>query len=498
MRRGCLARWVFPLACLLGLAFPAMAAVPQAFLIQNSGWMEPFYADPESPLKPLAAAIVEAVAEPGGEVYVAAFSQATADNPSPLLVYPNPRNTTPRQAIEGIALARKNRAGTLADTDFQEAVGQTILRQFQGRAGIVWIFTNNRNSPGNDQDTARRNQEFYDLLHKEPSIARTLVYPLSMPVRGGRYGQAQGLMVYALAYGKAAEAGLLALVESPRLKAVLTALPARLKPLDRESVRLTPRRILDAPGVGIRLGGDGKTTVVEVGVSERRPGVSIQADLENLFYPYRIDAARVSARFVSGGRQYPLSVAPEAIASLRPGERREVTVGFPIPHAQIPSLWSWAHIRRFGTQVILPGSIHIVLADQHLALDPGFVGQLRSNFPNDPISRVFTPPGEAQTSSVAIPLSVRINYPVYPLALLAGLGALLLAALLWALHELGRPRLVVAVVDGAPQRLVLKLLQTLPVKAAHGEIVGEIRRGLLGPKIVRVAEGHRVQLPPPT
>ena len=33
------------------------SAVQQAFLVQNSGWMEPFYTDPESQFKPLVAAV---------------------------------------------------------------------------------------------------------------------------------------------------------------------------------------------------------------------------------------------------------------------------------------------------------------------------------------------------------------------------------------------------------------------------------------------------------
>ena len=38
--------------------------------------------------------------------------------------------------------------------------------------GIIWIFTNNKNSPGNSPETAKRNREFYQLLHEEPSIVR--------------------------------------------------------------------------------------------------------------------------------------------------------------------------------------------------------------------------------------------------------------------------------------------------------------------------------------
>jgi hypothetical protein len=480
--------------CLLLLPTAALAGVPQAFLIQNSGWMEPFYTDPKSSLKPLVAAIVEAVADPGDEIYVSAFSQSTDYNESPKRVYPNAQNIPPRQAIAALGLARKGLAGALADTDFQEAVSRVVLDQFHGKPGIIWIVTNNRNSPGNDQDTARRNQEFYDLLHNEPGIARTLAYPLAMPVYGKIYPKAQGLMVYALAYGRLAEGRLLELVEQPRLKNVLTGLPVRLKPLDRDSVRLSPRQIVDAPGVKIRLAEDRKTSILEVDASSRQPSVTIQAELENLFYPYRINAAKLSARFVGDNIEYPLHMVPETIRALSPGGKQELSVSFPIPYSQIPSIWSLSQFKRLGTQLILSGVIEITLDDQQLALGTKFVSQLQENFPNDPISSTFAPSKNVQRSSVSVPLSIRVNYPVYPIVMLIGLGFSLLAVIGLVWRRLSRPWPVVVIVDGAARKLLLKPLQTVPVMAGQGEAVGEIKRGLFGPKIVRVAAGHRIQL----
>jgi hypothetical protein len=473
---------------------PALASahVPQAFLVQNSGWMEPFYADPNSQLKPLVTAIVEAATQPGETFYVAAFNQTTADNESPRQVYPNPENIPPRQAINGIELARKNKSGTLADTDFKEAVSKAILNQFQSQPGIIWIFTNNRNSPDNDQDTARRNAEFYQLLHNQRHINRTLVYPLAMPVRGKAY-TAQGLMVYALAYGEPAEARLLELVADARLTQVLTAAPARLKPLDRESVRLTPKRILDSPKVNIRLADDQTTTILETEASEQQPGVTIQAEMENLFYPYRIESAQLSAQFLGENFQSTLQVTPETLGLLSPGAKQQVSVYFPIPLAQIPSVWSWTQLKRLGTQLSLPGRIRIELTQQRLALDPAFIQRLRSNFPNDPISDILTPPDEAQNSSVDIPLSIRVNYPVYPMVVYILSGLLLLAGLGWLLQRFTRPRPVVFRVDGAPRKLILKPWETLPIKSHTGEIIGEIKGGPLGPRVIRVALGHTIK-----
>ena len=97
---------------------------------------------------------------------------------------------------------------------------------------MLWIFTNNKNSPNNDAQTRERNRDFYNLLHKEPSISKTLAFPLHMPVKGQLF-EAQGLMVYALAYGEPAAKALDAIMAQGRLSKVLTKPPARLKPVDQ-------------------------------------------------------------------------------------------------------------------------------------------------------------------------------------------------------------------------------------------------------------------------
>ena len=45
----------------LALACAPALAVSHVFLVQNSGWMEPFYSDPASQYKPLVSALVMAV-----------------------------------------------------------------------------------------------------------------------------------------------------------------------------------------------------------------------------------------------------------------------------------------------------------------------------------------------------------------------------------------------------------------------------------------------------
>jgi hypothetical protein len=202
------------------------AGVQQAFLVQNSGWMEPFYTDPASQFKPLIAAVAQSVTSANDPVYLMAFSQSSGTNVSPMLLEAGAGATGISGPLGSLVIAHKSPGGALADTDFKEAIVKTISGPFHSAPGIVWIFTNNKNSPGNDQATAARNLDFYKLLHLEPSITKTLVFPLRMPVKGKLY-QAQGMMVYALAYGEPAAQALDQILKEGRLSQVLTRPPAR-------------------------------------------------------------------------------------------------------------------------------------------------------------------------------------------------------------------------------------------------------------------------------
>ena len=77
------------LSCLawlvLGMCSPA-SAMQHAFLVQNSGWMEPFYVDPASQFKPLASAVIRLVAAPDDQIFISAFNQTSGDNKSPVLL----------------------------------------------------------------------------------------------------------------------------------------------------------------------------------------------------------------------------------------------------------------------------------------------------------------------------------------------------------------------------------------------------------------------------
>ncbi|MGO4808391.1 hypothetical protein AB4156_02175 [Cupriavidus sp. 2MCAB6] len=480
-------------AAILCCAVPARAAgVQQAFLVQNSGWMEPFYADPASRLKPLVAAVAGAAASAEDKVYLLAFSQSTAGNASPALLSQGTGAADVARRLAPLAVARKGAGEALADTDFQEAVTKTITGPFKAAPGIIWIFTNNKNSPNNDAQTAERNRDFYRLLHLEPSITRTLAFPLKMPVQGKQYA-AKGLMVYALAYGQPAADALGRIMAEGRLSKVLTRAPARLKPIDQDAVRIVPELVRNTPNVRASLGTDQRTIVLDVDAASLVPTVALQASLQNLFYPYVIRSAGVNATLGAGGQSVPVQVEPAAVKDLQPGASQPVQAQFALPMAQVPSPWSAQAMSAMGKQVLLPMTVEIGLAGQQLALSDGFAGEMRELFPGDPISEVFTPPESVRASVARVPLLVRIQYPLLPLLVaIGGLLALVLGAGALGLVS-GRSKRYELLVDGVPRHVVLKPFARLVLKDDAGQPIGEVRRGLGKPQVRNAAEGHSLR-----
>ncbi|MEW7850090.1 hypothetical protein AB2N08_15455 [Massilia aurea] len=468
------------------------AAVQQAFLVQNSGWMEPFYADPQSQFKPLIAAVANAAARPGDKVMVLAFSQSSGSNVSPRLLGEGNGAAAVAGWLAPLEPARKS--GTaLADTDFREAVTRTIGETFKSRPGIIWIFTNNKNSPGNDPATATRNLEFYRLLHLEPSITRTVVFPLRMPVQG-KFFAAKGLMVYGLAYGKEAGDELGRMVAEGRLAKILTKPPARLKPVDQDGVRIVPEAVLNTPNVTASMGADKRTVVLDVDADKLVPHIRLKASLQNLFYPYLIAGASVDGQLRTRAGTTPLTVAPTAVTNLAPGASQSIDVSFKLPLEEVPSAWSRQAIAAMGKQVIMPMSVGLGLSNQRLALPASFKTEMQDLFPGDPLSDVFVPPDSVRSSTAQVPLIVRVQYPLTPvLVMVGGVLALLLALAAFGLLAMKSTRYPI-VVNGVRRNVVLKPFKSLAIQSDDGVAVGEIRRGLGRPAVVKVESGQTLTI----
>jgi hypothetical protein len=479
------------LLCGVGSAW----ATPHVFLVQNSGWMEPFYGDPSSPFKPLVTELALAVARPGDALVLAAFNQSQPNAPSPRALVSTEvdkgTRTAVTRALSNLETARKP-GGALADTDLGEAVSAAMTQALGGRDGIVWLVTNNRNSPNNDQATAQRNREFYQLIHSGDKIRTALAFPLRMPVKGAHYS-ANGLMVYAFAIGAGGARALDGLLAAGAVRKIITEPPARLKPLDRDTVRLVPRKVENAPGVTFAMGQDGLLRA-DVAPNANSPTAKIGWNLENTMYPYTIVSANLSARSKLGGENRTVTLGSTRIAALAPNKPQPLGSTLQLPVAQLPGKWSMEALKSAGSAYVLPGTIEVHLADQKLALSNGFRQRMTELFPGDPLPDIFTPPAQVQASTAVLPIEVRVHYGSGPL-LAAGAGLLaLLAAGLAGAYGWMRPRRALVTVEDEQRTMHARTGTVQPIYDKAGNEVARLKTTLFGHQLIDLREGAQVRL----
>jgi hypothetical protein len=482
----------------LVLGAPARAAAPvsHVFLVQNSGWMEPFYAVPQSQFKPLVAAVIGAATAPGDAMVLASFNQSLPGAPSPKALLARRADggaaQAVRAALQPLAPAHKPGSSALADTDLGEAVNAAIHTALAGKPGLVWVFTNNRNSPNNDQATARRNREFYQLIHEGQAISMALAYPLRMPVQGESY-RANGLMVYVFAVGEQGARELNALLASGRLAKVITEPPARLKPLDRDTVRLLPVRVSEAPGVGFSMAPNG-VLLADVDAAARSPAAQIEWRLENTIYPYTIVAARLSAQSALAGEVHPIALGSQQVARLAPGRTEPLASTMQLPVAQMPATWSMAAFKSAGSAYVLPGRIEVQLSGQRLELSQAFRARMAELFPGDPLPDIFTPPADIHGSTAALPIQVRVHFGAAPLAIMGGAALALLAATAGTLYAYNRPRKVTVTIDGDRRVMHTRAGAVQPVYDHTGAVAAQLKTTMFGHRLLNLREGAQVSL----
>jgi hypothetical protein len=478
-----------------GAAATAQAA-SHVFLVQNSGWMEPFYTDPKSPYKALVTEVVQAAMAPGDALVLASFNQALPGAPSPralLAQQGRPDRAKLRGVLDPLEVGRKPGGKAMADTDLGEAVGGAIDSALGGKPGLVWLFTNNRNSPNNDQATARRNREFYQLIHEGKAIRKALAFPLKMPVQGAQYS-AGGLMVYVFAVHEQGARELDALLASGRLKQVITEMPARLKPLDQDTVRLVPARVENTPGVRYTVLPDGRLRAELDAESPAQGDARITWRLENAMYPYTITAADISAQAALAGEVKPVALKSDTVRDLAPGRPQPLASSLSLPVANLPGKWSLAALSTAGSAQVIPGRIEVRLANQKLELSQAFRARMAELFPGDPLPDIFTPPAQIQGSRAVLPVEVRLEYGAGPLmAAIGGLFALLAAAGALAVAAT-RGRKVVVTVEGEQRTLRTKAGARTPLYDAAGDQVAELRTTLFGHQLANVRDGANVRL----
>lgn len=483
------------LAALLCAGVPAFA-VSHVFLVQNSGWMDPFYTDPASQYKPLVTELVMAAIQPGDLMVLASFNQSLPGAPSPKALLSLKVAASTRLEVSGalaaLQTAKKPGSSALADTDLGEAVSSAISTALGGKPGLVWLFTNNRNSPNNDQATARRNREFYELIHQGGTISKALAFPLKMAVKGEHYS-ANGLMVYVFAIGEEGARDLDRLLASGRIRSVITEPPARLKPLDRDTVRLVPRRVDDAPGVAFSMGPGGMLRA-DVDSDARTPAAKIGWNLENTMYPYTIASARIGARSVLAQQDHPIALASDKVSALAPGKSVPLSSMMQLPVAQLPGKWSAKAIGSAGSAYVVPGQIELRLTDQRLELSQAFRQRMAALFPGDPLPEIFTPPAQIHGSTALLPIEVRVHYGIGPLVALIGAGLALVAALGSAALAYGRPRRTYLTVEDELRTVHTRAGVTQPVFDKAGNKVAQLKTTLFGHQLIDLREGAQVRL----
>lgn len=482
------------LIALILIASPIIGhATQHAFLIQNSGWMEPFYHDPQSQFKPLINGVIQTVSKPEDKIIASMFNQTNALGKSPKIIYQGAGNQNLIANLQKQGVAYKNEK-VYADTDFNEAVVSTILGPLTKQSGIIWIFTNNKNSPNNDSETIARNKEFYSLIHDNPAIKKVLAFPLKMPVKGEHFA-ASGLMVYALAYGKSAEHDLNQLMESGQLSKIFTQQPALLKPLDTEPVQIIPKGVENSSTITASLSPDRKILFFDLISKDVIPEIKLKADLKNNFYPYNIAATKVDAILVlANGKQVPIPISQTHI-NLLTQENTQLEFNLPIPSDMVVSPWSFAVFKAMGKKVVIPAHINVTFYDQKLSLSDEFKQNLQSLFPNDPLSDVFVAPESIKSSTAVIPVQFRLQYPIWPIFVVMAGGVLLLLLFILLLALSSKANRYDVLVNGVKKQTIrLKPFSKQNIYGDNTRVIAIAKRGWSAPTLELLDKDTKVTL----
>lgn len=454
----------------------ADAVVPQVFLVQNSGWMLPFYDDPNSRFRDLVVELSERVRQyGGGQQIIASFNQTWGENKSPRLHFKGDDQNKVREAIQSIHVAQKPGKSTYADTDFKEAIIGAIRDFSPGQSCLIWIVTNNKNSPDNSTETVQKNKDFYHFLLESDEIRRIVAFPYAMKVRSKLIPgyQSNGLMIYALAYGDPADQVLQKMLS---LNAPFGKQSARLKPLDSEALTFIPKGVKGGDGVTASLP-DHKTLVLAFDAASKPDSAEIVGQLRNDFYPYDIRAANISiaAGFKGGKEGITAQLSSNTIDGIPTGGMSpEIAVKISVP--PIPSPWDTDVI--FGSGYKAAGIIRFDLENQQLEISPDFIKLMAEIFPGDPLPELFFSNRLAKHSSTVQPLLVQVAYPSWPLLVVGTIVLLLVGGGIGSFVVLRREKIFKVSVDGVQKSYSLKPFGEVAIKGANGERIGVLKRGL--------------------
>ena len=472
----------------------AHAEVPQAFMLQNSGWMEPFYLDPNSRIKAVAKSTIEAAAVGNTQIMVASFNQSVVatGNDSPRSFYVGvPATREVADALGKITLTQKTlRPVSYYDTDFFEMIEKTVAQFFQAKPGIIWVFTNNKNSPGNDQNTVARNRDYYQFLHADKSITAVLAFPIPMPVQGKSY-RANALMVYAIAYGETAARELAGIIASGRIEKVLGRVPARVKPLNQNIVAFYPTAAKQGADVKVQQTSAGGL-VFQFDGGKQPVTAEFSGHFRGLVYPYEISSASLGATLSTETQSVAINAEPATVKRILPGAASApLHLSFTVP--ALPSYFSPQVLMKEGLSQ--QAELTVTLSNQVLALTPNFTAEMKSLFPEDPLLEIFSTAPHPQQSVTKIPVTIFVLHPTWPLIAAMVAACLLLFGGGWLASAMLRTPEYRVLVNGATRKIRMRPNSQYPVTDVDGKVVTTLSRGWFGgPKIGDTLPGYTVTL----
>lgn len=424
--------------------------IRQAYLVQDSGWMEPFYADARAPFRPLVEALVAQSRLSDVPVAVAAFDQdgEVPGRPSPHPLFAGSYDAAPIAAALRELQPPRKPSGAYADTDFAGAFAAARRNLLAGGEGVVWIVTNNKNSPSNSAEVKRNTQRFYAELAGDARITRIAGFLVRMPAQGRDFAE-RGLVVYAVAVGENGARALdLILSDASPLRQGLFRgnPPLRLKPLTRQAIEL---RIDRSQADNAASAWTEKGVLIVRGVPEGRAGrLHLTGVVRNALYPYRIEQATLTpvwTRFgARDGAAAQASISPDRLHNLSGAGHggQPVTLDLVLPPLRSRDL--------LQGEGVADGVLEVRLSDVRLGFDPAFLERAQGVFGGDVLQAAAGAPGalpdlfyrgrDVREATTRLPVRMIVEFSAWPLWLMGGGVALALALALWAYAQLGRPK----------------------------------------------------------
>jgi hypothetical protein len=485
-----LALWM---GCALFTAATAETAdIAQVYLVQNSGWMEPFYADRKSQFRTVVSLLVEKTQLPGGRALIATFNQngQIPGHSSPERIFSGTYDrAAAEQAIAQISPPHRP-DGKYADSDFYGAMMGAISGLLGGRQGIIWMVTNNKASPNNSAEVLANTKKFYDGLRGADAIARIIAFPIRMPVHGPNYDE-RGFIIYGIAYGDVAARSLDALVAAGQpIRQVFKAPPVRLKPLDQDPMKLELTAQSDS----------GMTATLENGalvirhIPARGASFSLNGSLTNSYYPQQIASARLEtvATPVKGVIPFVAALTPAEVQDLAPGGTiKDIRLNLKFNPIVRPTI--------FRDHEQVEGSLLIKLNDANLTLGGAFVAQMKDVFGIDMLvheqrslqtnglPNVFFDYRQVNAATTVVPVVLVYDFSPWPAILAFGVGGLVLVLLGGGAFLLAKPRTYTVHIGGSRVQVRLKPFEQRVVQNTVGQRAG-VRGSLFGAPTVALVE----------